>query len=163
MIHAQSFDSPLPRPEQAEQIGGFDQPEHYEVAALSKVAEEISMTPESPVLFHRTQPHCPVPGRAIGILRGPVSGASTTGRLGFFVLRGHTGGSYRVAMMLPSLPGAETPLGGVLDRDSDHYVEVTDGVAYIWPRTLYGGELNPGKTLDVAVPTLARLGFVAGS
>ena len=130
MIHAQSFDSPLPRPEQAEQIGGFDQPEHYEVAALSKVAEELSMTPESPVLFHRTQPHCPVPGRAIGILRGPVSGASTT---------------------------------GVLDRDSDHYVEVTDGVAYIWPRTRYGGELNPGKTLDVAVPTLARLGFVAGS
>lgn len=68
-----------------------------------------------------------------------------------------------MAMMLPSLPGAETPLGGVLDRDSDHYVEVTDGVAYIWPRTRYGGELNPGKTLDVAVPTLARLGFVAGS
>lgn len=156
------FASPLPAPDPASWPPGYDRPEPHEVDVLQRVAAELAMVPEDPVAFHRAHPTCPVPGRALGVVRGVVPGSGLDGRVGFFVTGGLTAGSYRSAVMVPALPGASTPLGGVLDPTSDLYLEVADGAAFAWPRLRSRGALNAAATVAAAVEAFGRLGLAGG-
>lgn len=160
LVAPQPFAVPLPPPDRSTWPPGYDPLERHEVDVLARVAAELGMAPEDPVALHRSQPRCPVPGRAIGVVRGVLPGSGTEGRVGFFVQGGHTGGSYRSAVMAPARPGAATPLGGTLDEGSDLYVEVADDVVYAWPRARSHGALDAAATVAAAVPTLSRLGLV---
>ncbi len=112
-----------------------------------------------PVALHRSQPRCPVPGRAIGVVGGVLPGTVAAGRVGFFVQGRHTGGPYRSAVMVSARSGAATPLGGTLDDASDVYVEVTDDVVYAWPRARSRGALNAAAAVAAALETFRRLGL----
>ena len=159
MAAPQAFTVPLPAPDRSTWPPGYDLIERYEEGVFDRVAAELGMAPEDPVALHRSQPRCPVPGRAIGAVRGVLPGTAAEGRVGFFVQGGHTAGSYRSAVMVPARPGAATPLGGTLDGASDLYVEVTDDVVYAWPRARSHGALNAAATVAAAVPTFRRLGL----
>lgn len=155
----QAFEIPLPPPDPTTWPGGITWPERHEVDVLNRVAVELGMTLEDPIAFHRTQPHCPVPGWALGVVRGALPGTSIWARMGFFVQARHTAGSYRSALMVRAAPGAATPLGGIHDQESDLYLEVADGIAYAWPRGRSAGALNAAIVRDAAIPTLRRLGL----
>jgi hypothetical protein len=142
---------------------GYDRPQDHEVDVLARVSAELGMVQEDPVALHRAHPRCPVPGRALGVVRGVLPGSAIEGRVGFFVQGGQTGGSYRSAVLVPAADGSSTPLGGVLDRASDLYVEVADGVAHAWPRVRSVGALNAGATVVAATEALRRLGLVGAT
>jgi hypothetical protein len=154
------FSTPLPMPQPETWPPGYDRPQDHEVDVLGRVSAELAMVQEDPVAFHRAHPSCPVPGRALGVVRGVLPGTAIEGRVGFFVQGGHTSGTYRSAVMVPAATGGTTPLGGALDRPSDLYVEVADGVAHAWPRVRSVGALNAGATVAAATEALTRLGLV---
>jgi hypothetical protein len=159
LVAPESFAVPLPPPDRSTWPPGYHALERHEVDVLARVAAELAMAPEDPVAFHRSRPLCPVPGRAMGVVRGLLPGTGVEGRVGFFVQGGATNGSYRSAVMVPARPGAATPLGGTLDGTSDLYVEVADGVAHAWPRARSHGALDAAGTVAAAVPTFRRLGL----
>lgn len=163
MLAPAPFAAPLPFPQPDSWPPGYDRPEAHEVDVLNRVAAELGMTLEDPAAFHRAHPTCPVPGRALGVVRGVLPGTSIDGRVGFFVQGGPTAGSYRSAVMAPATPGAVTPLGGVLDGASDLYVEVADGIVHAWPRLRSRGALNAAEVVAAAVDALPRLGLVGGA
>lgn len=158
-LSPQPFTTALPPPDPDTWPPGMGRPDRTTLDVLVRVSAELSMVQEDPVAFHRGHPRCPAPGRAVGVIRGLIPGTSVQGRLGFFVMGGNTSGAFRTSVMVPARPGASTPLGGVLDGESDLYIEISDGVVYAWPRAFSWGALNAAATASVAVPTLRRLGL----
>lgn len=157
-LHApQPFGLPLPGPDLSTWPPGYDRVEPHEADVLNRVAAELGMALEDAVAFHRAHPRCPAPGRAIGVVRGPLPGSATEGRVAFFVQGGATSGSYRSVVMVPATAGASTPVGGLLDAESDLYVEVTDGVAHCWPRARSWGALRAADTVAASLGALRRL------
>lgn len=161
LLAAQPFEVPLPAPDPSTWPPGHDKPERHELDVLARVAAELGMVQEDPAAFHRACPRCPVPGRALGLVRGRLPGTDSEGRIGFFVQGGQTAGSYRSAVMVPARPGATSPLGGAIDSPSDLYLEVADGVAHAWPRARSAGALNAAATLEGAVGAFERQGLAA--
>lgn len=159
MLTPQQFSEALPAPDHANWPLGVAAPDRMEIDVLNRVAAELNMGQEDAVAFHRSQPNCPVPGRAIGLVAGTLPGTGAQGRVGFFGQGGTTNGTYRSAVMLPARADAATPLGGTLDAESDLYVEVIDGVAYAWPRARSNGAFNAAATVAATVPTFRRLGL----
>lgn len=154
------FDTALPPPDGRTWWAGWTGPAAHESEAFGQVAREFGMTHEDPLAYHRIQPRCPVPGRALGVLRGLIPGTVTMGRVGFFDQGRHTSGTYRTALFAAAREGVSTPVGGHLDPTSDMYVEVVDGVAYAWPRTRSAGALQAAPTVARGVEVLHRLGLV---
>lgn len=158
-LSPQPFEQPLPAPAMEQWPPGYVRPERHEVDALARLAGEIGMVQEDAVALHRTQPRCPVPGRALGVLRGVLPSTGATGRVAVFSQGRHTSGTYRSAVIAPAAPGATTPVGGVRHEASDLYVEVADGVAYAWPRGRSAGAFNAAATVAAAVQTLTAMGL----
>jgi hypothetical protein len=158
----QPFATPLPPPDPSTWPAGIAAPQPFETEVFARAAAELGMAEEDPIAFHRAHPACPVPGRALGLVRGNLPGTAVEGRVGFFDQGAHTGGTYRSAVMVPARSGATTPLGGTLHPASDLYLEVADGIAHAWPRNRSRGALNAAATVAAAVPTLREAGLLDG-
>ncbi len=118
--------------------------------AYSRAAGERRMVEEDPIAFMRHIPHCPVPGIADGVLKGEL--ATEEGpvrvRLSWHVQGGITSGSVRPAACFVAPPNApEGPFGGVHDPHSDMYLEVRDGLLFVWGRARIAGRLNSEQLL----------------
>ncbi|MBL8779221.1 MAG: hypothetical protein JNK12_25075 [Acidimicrobiales bacterium] len=137
------------------------QPMEHETAAFREGAGQFGMALADPVDLHRTHRHLPFPGRAHGLLTGPLPGSSATGHLAFAVQGGRTSGTYRTVVIAPAAPGAATPLGGTVHKPTDQYVEVADGLAVSWPRVRSVGRLEAVEKSAAGVTTLRDLGLAA--
>ena len=127
--------------------------------AYARVATELGLTEEDPAELHRAAPGMPVPGTAEGVLRGPVGGQTTTGRLLWTGQGARTSGSVRGAAWFPARAGASTPLGGLLHQPTDMYAEVVDGSAWCWARLRSLGALESAPLGPRAVQTMTDLGL----
>lgn len=137
------------------------QPMEHETAAFREGAGQFGMALADPVELHRTHRHLPFPGRALGLLTGPLPGSTATGHLAFAVQGGRTTGTYRTVVIAPAAPGAATPLGGTVHQPTDQYVEVADGLAVSWPRVRSVGRLEAVEKSAAGVTTLRDLGLAA--
>jgi hypothetical protein len=153
--------SPLPAPDPSSYPPGFPTPTEEWRDAYGRVATELSLTPEDPAALHRAAPRLPVPGTVDAVLRGPIGGGATIGRLLWTSQGGRTSGSVRGAVWFPARAGAATSVGGVLHPPTDMYAEVVDGSAWCWSRLRSSGRLDSGPLGQRAVQTVAELGLVA--
>ncbi len=158
------FDDALPPPPWGEPRNPESEIEIYAQQLrpeFERVAGELGLAPEDPVEYHRAFPRVPVPGTALGVMRGTIPGTSAVGRLA-----GHSGGAFGTltgAVLLPARPGAPpTQRGGttvVLDDGTHMLGEVVDGVAAAWTRDRTRGTLAAEQLVPHAVETLRRLGI----
>lgn len=137
------------------------QPQEHETAAFRQGADEYGMALADPVELHRTHRHLPFPGRALGLLTGTLPGTTAEGLLAFSTQGALTTGSYRTVVLAPAVAGASTPVGGVLHKPTDQYVEVADGLAVTWPRVRAVGRLESAEKSAAGVATLRDLGLAA--
>lgn len=157
----QPFGQPLPAPDLSTWPPGFWQPQEHELDACLRAAGELGLVPEDAAAFHRALPHCPFPGTALGVARGPLGGGPE-GRIAVLFQAGRTRGTYRTGICLPARAGAATPVGGQLHQPADTYVEVADGVAYAWPRVRSEGRLGAAEAVTAGLATLRALELIDG-
>ncbi|UMG93787.1 hypothetical protein [Nocardioides sp. TF02-7] len=126
-----------------------------------QVAHELGMTLEDPDAFHRALPHQPVPGRAQGVLAGPVRGLASHGRLAWFADDARpVDGWVRGAVLFPARPGARTRRGGSLDAATGMWAEVVDGFAACWTVRRQRQTLGAPALVEAAGATARSLGLV---
>jgi len=127
--------------------------------ALPLVAAERAMVLEDPVAYHQAFPTLPVPGTAMGVMRGTVPGSDRFGRLAFHQQGGHTSSTVRGALLLEAGPAAPTfEPGGTLVKETDMYVEVVDGIAALWNRVRTADGYHSAALVENGLRTAALVG-----
>lgn len=150
----------LPPPEPDAHPVGFYRPSPEWITAFDRVAGELGLTREDPVALHRAAPHSPVPGAVIGVMRGPLGGTATVGRLLWTSQGGPSSDTVRAAAWLPARAGADTPVGGVLHEPTDMYAEIVDGSLWCWSRQRSVRKLEAETLGDRAIRTAVGLGLI---
>lgn len=118
--------------------------------AYNRAAEERGLTREDPVMFHRHLPHCPIPGTADAVMRGELATAEgpVPVRLSWHVQGMSTSGYTRGGACFPAPQNAsDGPVGAVFDPHSDMYLEVSDGLLFVWNRERLKGRLDSAPLL----------------
>lgn len=129
--------------------------------AYRRAAFELGLELEDPTEFHRAFPAQPVPGRAQGVLRGPVPGVADDARVAWFADGEHPlHGWVRGAVVFRARPGAATPRGGLRDAESGMQGEVVDGIAACWTVRRTQHRLDAAPLVAAAATTAGRLGLV---
>lgn len=97
--------------------------------AFRQAAAEFNMVLEDPAAYHLAYGWSPVPGRAMGVLRGRLGGdLSGPVRLAFHDTR--VPESTRGAVLFPAAPGSPpTPPGGGFYAKTEQWCAVVDGIA----------------------------------
>lgn len=155
---APAFAGALPAPDPAS-WPGFLRPQPHEAEAFARLAEATGLTPEDPLALHRAFRRLPLPGVAGAVLRGPLPGSATDGRLVVTTQGDRTAGAYRTVVLAPATAGAVTPVGGVRHEPTDTWAEVADGVALAWPRLRARGGFGSEAALANGLTTLRDLGL----
>lgn len=151
----QPFADPLPAPNPALWPPGWLEPTKKELELLTRVTRDLGMVQEDPVAFHRAHPRSPVPGRAVGVVRGRIPRTSIEGRVGLYVSTPEREAP-RPVVMVSARPRVETPLGGIHDRATGVRAEVADGVAYAWSDASTSDPGDVAPRVAEAVATLRR-------
>ena len=154
-----AFDDPLPPPNYAT-WPGFLTLQPHEIEAFARLAQANRMAAEDAVALHQSFRRLPFPGMAKTVLRGIVPGTTTLGRVAIAAQGGRTSGTYRTVVLLPTAPGAATPVGGVFHKPSDTYVEVADGIAAGWPRARTPNGFDSEASIARAVSALRELRLI---
>lgn len=126
-----------------------------------KAAAERGMVLEDLVEYHRRFPRVPVPGTALGVMRGRLPGTAVLGRLVFHQQGNGTGDAVRGGVLFEAPPHPPPfRLGGTFVEETQMYVEVVDGIAAIWnaERTVAG--LHSARLAEGAVSTARRVGLL---
>ncbi len=119
------------------------------------------MVLEDPAAYHLAYGRSPVPGRAMGVLRGRLGGdLSGPVRLAFHDTR--VPESTRGAVLFPAAPGSPpTPPGGGFYAKTEQWCAVVDGIAWIWNRLSVPRGLHSMDLLQRAVVTAQETGIAA--
>lgn len=148
------FGDPLPPPPAGgPDVDGWD-------ATLDQAAAAKGLVREDPDALHRAYPTLPVPGRARGVLRGPLAGGAG-GRVSFHQ---HRAGSFRLqaAALFPAAPGgADTPPGGVLHEETGMWVGRAGDLVAAWPAVTHHRELAITGTAEQGLRAARALGLAA--
>ena len=156
-----SFDAPGPPAGGSWAGPGFPEPFEAFLPQYADLASRWGMHQEDPAHLLALLPRCPIPGRPSGVLVGVPPGGAAPARVVWFEQGGRTVSSARGGVVVPAVPGATTPLGGVLHADTGIYTEVVDGVAFAWRKNRSFGELEADALLQSAVATLRSAGLAA--
>lgn len=140
---------------------GVPLPHPLMVPAYAQAAAELGMHNEDISYLMGMFPRCPIPGVPSGVLAGNLPGTAVAGRLVWFEQGGRTSGSVRGGVVVPAVPGATTPVGGVLDTSTAMYTEVVDGMAACWRQQRSVGRLESRPLLEAATATLRANGLAA--
>jgi hypothetical protein len=128
--------------------------------AYRTVARQRGLRLEDPAAFHRAFPDQPVPGRAQGVLRGPLAELGRDARLVWYadgVVP--VDGWVRGAVVLPARPGWRSRTGGLLVPETGMWAEVVGGLAACWTVRRSRGSLAADALAGAAAATMARLGW----
>jgi hypothetical protein len=123
-------------------------------------ARSWRMHDEDPSHLMELAPRCPIPGTPSGVLAGRLPGRNASARLVWFEQGGRTTGSVRGGVIVEATPGASTPIGGVVDPQTDTYLELVDGLAFCWRKSRSFGSIEAD---DLLASALRRLRDSAGA